>query len=132
MKRKQEIMHSRNFSAGFLISSAVKKTSNKQAGGKSILFQGLMGIFTALLITVKIASPFLHVHNSFESSEKILSATQHCDACEYEATQAVEPTSAISLPVADFLSIGKVVEVESPFISQSHSSSESRGPPQHS
>jgi hypothetical protein len=125
-------MRIRNFSPFFIISEAVKKAANIFSVRNSSLFRGLTVVITAFLLIVKVAAPFLHTHNSVESSKQEISASFHCDACEYEATQAIQPDPAIQLPVTDFQSELKVFETQSPFISESHLPSESRGPPKNS
>ncbi len=88
---------------------------------------------TVLIFTVKLATPFLHTHQFDESSTKFLSISSvHCDACEYESTQAVEPGTAIILPSVFFRYESKVYQIVTVFVSAIHSSSESRGPPQFS
>jgi hypothetical protein len=90
----------------------------------------VIGIITVLLITVKLASPFLHTHQFEESSSRSVSISSvHCEACEYESTQAIEPGAAIILPSDNFSYESKVYHTASVFVSAPHSSSESRGPP---
>jgi hypothetical protein len=110
----------------------VKKQNSIFSIRQSSLFRGLIGVVTALLLIVKVATPFLHTHTTLESQKQEIAGSLHCDACDYEATQAVEPDAVFQLPVNNFLSEVKVFETQSPFISESHSLSESRGPPQHS
>jgi hypothetical protein len=109
---------------------AVQKTSNIVTMPRSPLFRVVIGVVAALLFTVKLATPFLHTHQFEGSSSKIASiSSQHCDACEYEATQAIEPGIAIILPATHFAYESKVFETQSGFPNTAHSSSESRGPP---
>ncbi|MFI5263655.1 MAG: hypothetical protein ACHQM6_03970 [Candidatus Kapaibacterium sp.] len=95
----------------------------------SPLLRAISGVIALLLITVKLASPLLHTHQLSESSRSEISTTNHCDACDYEATQATESGVAVVLPVNLFKYISKAFEHESIFLSAIHSSSESRGPP---
>jgi hypothetical protein len=111
----------------------VNNERNISGISKASLFRGLTGIITVLLIMVKLASPFLHTHQFEESSSKSASISSvHCVACEYESTQAVEPSDAVILPTAYFSYESKVYDVISVFVSASNSASESRGPPQNS
>jgi hypothetical protein len=97
---------------------------------RSPLFRGVIGIVAALFITVKLTTPFLHTHQLTEStSAEICANSVHCDACEYEATQAIEPAVGIVPPATHFAYESKVFEIQFVFVSTVHSSSESRGPP---
>jgi hypothetical protein len=86
-------------------------------------------LFACLLLASKLASSFLHNHQTNSNPEHQVVAI-HCDACEYEATQAIEPGAAIVLPVIYSRPNELICEIASSFYSVSHSSSESRGPPQ--
>jgi len=110
----------------------VKKAKSIADSQHPRLFRGVIGVVTFFLLIVRIASPFLHTHSIESQRTPTITASLHCDACDYEATQAVEPDIAIALPSIDFQYEVKVSEIQSPFRSQSHSSSESRGPPQNS
>ena len=129
MKPKEQAMQSRNFSALYLISHAVKNERNILSHRHKPLFRGLCGIVVLLFLTIKVASPFLHTHGASESSNKVIIAL-HCDACEYEATQATPSDITITLPVCHFLYEVKVYETASPIVGAIHSSSESRGSPE--
>jgi len=108
----------------------VKKAKNIMTMPRSPLFRVVIGIVAGLLITVKLTTPFLHTHQLTESTSKEISAVSiHCDACEYEATQAIQPGVAIVLPSSPFVNESIVFETQSVFVSTVHSSSESRGPP---
>jgi len=111
----------------------VQRGRNIFAIRQSPFFRGLISIVTVLLITVKLTSPFLHTHQFSETSAEMVSiSSQHCDACEYEATQAIESGTAVILPSDYFSYETKVCDAASVFVSVVHSSSESRGPPQNS
>ena len=97
---------------------------------KSLISKGAIGFFTLLVLAIRIASPFFHTHQ-FPADNQIV-ASQHCDACEYEATQAIEPDASVIVPVIFSSREEKVYELSSPVLSEIHSPSESRGPPQHS
>ena len=94
------------------------------------LFRLLAGMVLLFILGVKVASPFLHTHDNSSPNRIIVSI--HCDACDYEATQAIEPEAAIALPSVLFYDRKKVYEIASPTVSEQISPSESRGPPQHS
>ena len=84
---------------------------------------------TVLLITVKLVSPFLHIDEPHsESAYTVI----HCAACEYEATQAIEPELAVVLPILQF-SYEKVSCPASENVNGSTIlTSDYRGPPQNS
>ncbi len=130
VKPKECGMESRNLHFNFLIFLAVKKESDISLARKPALLRAFIGVVTALLITVKLTTPFLHTHQ-FEtpSSKGVSISSAHCEACEYEATQAIEPSVAIVLPSALFNFEIKSFETESVFFNPIQSSSESRGPP---
>src|SRR5579864_7634754 len=63
----------------------------------------VIGVLTFLLLGTKLASPFLHTHHFLESaSTEIGALSVHCDACDYEATQGIDPGSAVILPTSYF------------------------------
>ena len=100
-----------------------------QAKPNSPLLRVIVGVVAFLLIAIRLGSPFLHTHQFTDSKHAEISAIVHCDACEYESTQAVEPDFAIVLPSAHFENETKIFEIRSVFVSVVHSSLESRGPP---
>ena len=123
-------MESRNLHFTFYLSYAVKKRKYISAAGKPAFLRAFIGIVTALLIMVKLISPFLHTHQIDGSSAKEVSiSVSHCEACAYEAIQAIESNVAIVLP-SNLLNC-KIFffEAASVFVNPIHSSSESRGPP---
>src|SRR5258708_6988246 len=96
----------------------------------SLQFRVVIAIVAVLLVAVNLATPFLHTHETERASSRCTSlSSQHCSACEYEATQAVDPGVAVVLPVTDFIREDRVFETRSVFINTVYFSSESRGPP---
>jgi hypothetical protein len=90
----------------------------------------MIGIVAVLLLSARLASPFLHTHQFLNSSTaQITDASSHCNACEYEATQAIDAGPAVVLPVTDFANEYRVLYSRSVFVNAFHSTSESRGPP---
>ena len=89
----------------------------------------LAGMVTVLLITVKLASPFLHTEDHQTVSTY---STSHCAACDYEAAQAVEPGLVVLLPVQQFSYEIKIYPVTEDVAGSNIPPSESRGPPQNS
>ncbi len=96
----------------------------------SLHFRAVTALVAVLLITVNLATPFLHTHETGPASSKCSTfSSQHCNACEYEATQAIDPGVAVVLPVTHFTSEIRAFETQTVFLSATHSPSESRGPP---
>jgi len=123
-------MESRNLHFNFNLFHAVRKKEKIKLESKSALLKTFIGVVAFLLITVNLATPFLHTHQFETLSFKGLSiSSAHCEACEFEATQAIDPGIAIVLHPSHFIYETKAYEVKSVFISSVHSSSESRGPP---
>ena len=96
----------------------------------SFHFRAVTALVAVLFISVNLATPFLHTHETERASSKCASfSSQHCNACEYEATQAIDPGIAVVLPVTHYTYEVRAFETQSVFLSAVHSSSESRGPP---
>jgi len=111
---------------------AVQRKKNTVSGLDSLFLRTVCGVVALLLITLRLSSPFLHTHQFSESSRSELGTAIHCDACDYEATQLVEPDVAVLLPVNHFSDQLRVFTIEALFLAVFHSSLTSRGPPTNS
>ena len=129
VKPKEHRMESRNLRLDFRLFHSVKKELQTNFPCRSALMRVLIGSFAVLLITVKLAAPFLHTHQTDPVSERAGLSISHCEACEYEATQADGASVTVALPVVLFEFEIKVFRHHAPRTSSLYSSSDSRGSP---